>query len=244
MANSATPDWGIPNTAGGQSKGFFWMAYDYARANLYEVTYNSDRSSYRPRLYGTANVAATDRRYGRLFGGIGFQSENFWAPGPYAKYVSDGVFPGNAECAARPIEADKRLVVDLTDGLSQIDPKAAVPLLFVSFNADPGGTIGQTDFYYDWAENGSFTRYASPDPVKTTSIYVADGVMCTNVMQTGDLNSDVVVDRTDISLITAALSRPAQCKSDTRDMDRDSRVTVLDARKAALRCTHPGCAAK
>jgi hypothetical protein len=125
--------------------------------------------------------------------------------------------------------------------LPQIDPNAAVPLLFVSFNAYQGGTIGQTDF---WAGNGSFTRYASPDPVKMTSLSSGDGVMCTNVMQTGDVNGNGAVDRTDISLITAALSQPAQCKSDTRDMDRDSRMTVLDARKAALRCTYPGCAAK
>jgi hypothetical protein len=222
------------------------MAYDYARANLGGVMYNSDRPSYRPRVYAAANVAAADRSYGRLFGGVGFQAEKLEAPGPYAKYASDDVLElvRHAECTARPIESDKRLVVDLTDGLPQIDPNAAVPLLFVSFNAYPDGAIGSTDFYYDWVGNGSFTKYSSPDPDKTTSVFTADGVMCTNVMQTGDVNGDGVVDRADISLITGALSQSAQCKSDTRDMDRDSRVTVLDARKAALRCTYPGCATK
>jgi hypothetical protein len=248
VANSASADWGVPNTAGGTSRGFFWMAYAFARASLYDVSYNTDRPAYRPHLYVAARVSAGDRTSGKFYGGVGFQADNpayFWMDSPYAKYVNPtNVFADISDCVIRPIESDKRLVIDLTDGWSKIGPGTTVPLLFVTFNSYLGGTMGPTDFFFDRAGDGSFARLASPDPIKTAVADGRDAVMCTSVMQTGDVNGDNVVDRADINAIIAGLSRPAQCVSDPRDMDRDSRITVIDARRAVTRCTYPLCASK
>jgi hypothetical protein len=246
IANSGTPDWGAPNTAGGASKGFFWMAYDYAQAYLTEVGYNSDRPAYRPHLYAAARVAAPDRDSAMLYAGVGIQTDNpayYWFASPYARYITPyNVFPSPSDCARHPNESDKRMVIDMTDGVPQIAATTPVPLLFVTFNSYLGGTLGPADFFYDRAGNGSFAKLASPDTTKMATANSFDAVMCTEVIQTGDITGDGFVDRTDIAAITAGLSRPAQCRSDPRDMDRDGRITVLDARRAAMRCTYPGCA--
>jgi hypothetical protein len=245
IANSASADWGIPNTGGGTSRGFFWMAYEFARVNLYEVSYNTDRAAHRARLYVAARVSAPDRTSGKFHGGVGFQADSvafYWTESPYAKYVTpENVFAHVSDCVQRPIESDKRLVIDLTDGWSTIGPGTAVPLLFVTFNSYLSSTMGPTDFFFDRTGTGTFTRLGSPDPVKSATPDVQDAVMCTAVTQSGDVTGDGIVDRADINAITAGLSRPSQCVSDPRDMDRDSRITVMDARKAVTRCTYPRC---
>ena len=65
---------------------------------------------------------------------------------------------------------------------------------------------------------------------------------CNHVLQNGDVLQDGQVDRDDITAITLSMRGPALCRSDPRDIDRDGRITILDARKAMLRCAHPGCA--
>lgn len=240
IANSAGPTWGLPNTAGGASKGFYWMAYEYAQANLYQILYNSDRPHYRPRLYAAARLESVERTSGSLYAGVGFHG--WYDYGTFFKFMTANVLPGPWEVGQRPMESTKRLVVDMTDGLSQIDLAGAVPLLFLGFNAYEGGSLGLADFFLDRTGNGSFSRIISPDPVKAIPRYTQDAFVCNNVLQTGDANLDGTVDRNDITLITATTSRPPQCVSDPRDMDRDGRITVLDARKAALRCSRLGCA--
>jgi hypothetical protein len=56
-----------------------------------------------------------------------------------------------------------------------------------------------------------------------------------------DVDSDADIDRADIALIAAARNQPAVA-DDPRDPDRDSLITVNDARICTLRCTLSGCA--
>lgn len=58
----------------------------------------------------------------------------------------------------------------------------------------------------------------------------------------GDLDSDGDVDRDDVSIIFGSRNRTASGSADGRDIDRDGKITVLDARKAVLLCTRPNCA--
>ncbi len=57
-----------------------------------------------------------------------------------------------------------------------------------------------------------------------------------------DANTDGVIDRLDIDLITAARNQSASGPTDPRDPDRDKRITVVDARTCTLRCTLANCA--
>lgn len=50
----------------------------------------------------------------------------------------------------------------------------------------------------------------------------------------GDVNGDRVVDTTDVVLILAARGQPAVGPEDPRDLDRDGKITALDARKCVL----------
>jgi hypothetical protein len=62
------------------------------------------------------------------------------------------------------------------------------------------------------------------------------------IYQRGDADHDGDVDRTDVNIIVAARNTSASGPDDTRDVDGDGRITVLDARKAVIACTRPGCA--
>jgi hypothetical protein len=57
-----------------------------------------------------------------------------------------------------------------------------------------------------------------------------------------DVNEDEHIDRTDISLITAARNAAATGPTDRRDPDRNGVINVLDARQCALRCDLAQCA--
>lgn len=57
----------------------------------------------------------------------------------------------------------------------------------------------------------------------------------------GDLDGDGDIDSMDVAVITRAIGQPA-AYGDARDVDFDGRITVLDARKLAVRCTRLNCA--
>jgi len=63
-----------------------------------------------------------------------------------------------------------------------------------------------------------------------------------SIAMPGDIDADNDVDTDDIALITAARNQPADGPDDPRDLDGDGLITVLDARRAVLLCTHPRCA--
>jgi hypothetical protein len=58
----------------------------------------------------------------------------------------------------------------------------------------------------------------------------------------GDIDGDGDVDLDDLALINAALNSNAYGPDDPRDLDRDGRITALDARKLVTLCTRPRCA--
>lgn len=74
----------------------------------------------------------------------------------------------------------------------------------------------------------------------------ANGTVFTQVVRAatlaGDVDGDGDVDRDDAQLVFMARNQSASGDADPRDMDRDGRVTVLDARKVSLACTRPSCA--
>ena len=55
-----------------------------------------------------------------------------------------------------------------------------------------------------------------------------------------DVNNDLLINNVDINLITAARGS-AVAAGDVRDADSDGKITVLDARKCALKCTNGNC---
>jgi len=57
-----------------------------------------------------------------------------------------------------------------------------------------------------------------------------------------DIDGDGDVDRSDTSTITNARNQAASGPQDPRDVDHDGRITVLDARQCANRCSRPLCA--
>jgi pimeloyl-ACP methyl ester carboxylesterase len=56
----------------------------------------------------------------------------------------------------------------------------------------------------------------------------------------GDINHDGVVDKNDINIINANLNKPASAYPEC-DINKDGKITVLDARKLVLMCTCPKC---
>jgi hypothetical protein len=56
----------------------------------------------------------------------------------------------------------------------------------------------------------------------------------------GDLDGDADVDRNDLAVIVAARNQAASGPNDPRDLDKDGKITVLDARILATLFTRPG----
>jgi hypothetical protein len=57
-----------------------------------------------------------------------------------------------------------------------------------------------------------------------------------------DLNGDGIIDSKDVAIVSDAHNGPASGSDDSRDLDRDGRVTLLDARKLVTQCTYANCA--
>ncbi|WP_284615181.1 hypothetical protein [Aquabacterium humicola] len=235
MANSASPQWGVPNTAGGTSNGFFWVAYDYARAHIDAVT-AEDRARYRPRLYAAGQLVSSQRTNGEVRAGLGVPALSF------ASFSTPDVLPHPDEHSPRAFAPDQRFIADFTDALPQFDLNGPLPVMFMYYAGPAGSSLGPVEFRLDRLGNGSFTRIAAVDPVRFIGVGAPEVAACNHVLQNGDVLQDGQVDRDDITAITLSMRGPALCRSDPRDIDRDGRITILDARKAMLRCAHPGCA--
>ena len=62
-----------------------------------------------------------------------------------------------------------------------------------------------------------------------------------STVQACDIDGDSDIDRNDINLIRAALGQSVAA-NDSRDANGDGKVTVVDTRTCATRCTRPSCA--
>lgn len=104
-------------------------------------------------------------------------------------------------------------------------------------SVDLSSYLGESDVrvrwhYYD-PNDGDWDWYAQVDEVALTCEEVSQ-MQC-------DIDNNGVVDRTDISLITAARNQPA-APGDPRDNDGNGVINVVDARQCTLLCTLPRCA--
>ena len=58
---------------------------------------------------------------------------------------------------------------------------------------------------------------------------------------TCDIDGDSDIDKNDITLIRAALGQSVAA-NDSRDANGDGKITIVDTRTCATRCTRPSCA--
>ncbi len=134
------------------------------------------------------------------------------------------------------------------------------------------GQPGRTYAFYSLARDQVFNRETAPNQIVSVTVLdqdgdgIADGEdNCPGVANPdqaddnangvgdacevapptrGDLDGDQDVDNADLSILLAARNKPASGADDPRDLDRDGRITVLDARKLVLLCTRPRCATR
>lgn len=82
----------------------------------------------------------------------------------------------------------------------------------------------------------------SSGAVVPTGTLVAMTVSAGALSVVGDLDNDGDVDKKDIDIILAAKGTAATGPNDPRDIDKDGKITILDARKLATMCTRLNCA--
>ena len=162
VANSWGTWWGITNSTGYGSKGYFWIAYPmFLEGTIWyygdhDVYYTDDRPHYRPTFYAVVGINHPERQEVSLNCSIGsWQSQ-------HALLNDGGVYPvSDADCVA----------VDMTDGVSSIGapPISVAAQLEVSSAGSSDATITRADFYEDLDGNGSFAVHSSPDPTVTVT---------------------------------------------------------------------------
>lgn len=163
LANSWGSGWGVPNSAGGASKGFMWVAYAaFLEGNFGpQVLYNSDRADYRPSLYAVAGVNHAKRGQVAVRGSIVAAPE-------WHSYSAISYSGGDALSIA---DTD-RVAVDLTDGVPQMPAGGGATVsadLTLSSSAGSNGTITSAEFYEDLDGDGVYTLTSSSDPTVTVA---------------------------------------------------------------------------
>jgi len=157
-ANSWGEWWGVTNSGGAGSKGFFWVAYTvFAEGDFGpHVYYNDDRPDYRPKLYAVVGLNHPERWDIRLRGSIG--GETGWHSHDVIYY--DG--------GALPLSDANRIAVDLNDGVSYLgsgDPFSVD--VYVWSGSSYSATATSTDFFVDLEGDGSYLQHSSADPPLT-----------------------------------------------------------------------------
>jgi len=160
LANSWGSGWGVVNSTGSGSKGYFWVAYDMFLTSTFgpDAYYNSDRDNYRPRLYVAVGVNHLPRDQVRVRAGL--TASPLWTS-YYAVNLDGGSDLAVADA--------NRIAVDMTDGCSLIgtDPAQAFAQLRVDAHATTSGTITSADFYEDLDGDGTYWSTSSTDPTVT-----------------------------------------------------------------------------
>lgn len=161
VANSWGTWWGIYNTTGTGTKGYYWVAYNMFLESTYGpiVYYNSDRFDYHPRLYSLTGINSPQRYYITHGGGIGSPSSPIFI-GPDALHYE------RSEPADGVISDVDRVAVDLTDGITSLQ-KGASNTLFIKLKnsslAAYNASVTSADFYVDLDGTGSYTILHSAD---------------------------------------------------------------------------------
>lgn len=128
-----------------------------------------------------------------------------------------------------------------------------------SASVDPDD--GPMALTYNWLQSGgSAASLSDPANVQPTftpasagsyafSLTVGDGeasspaaTVVITVPALGDIDGDGDVDNNDLNLVLAARNQPASGANDLRDLDGNSKIDALDARKLTTLCTRPRCA--
>ncbi len=186
MANSWGNIWGVRNSTGLGSKGFFWVAYSMFLESTFGpyAYYNDDRDNYRPRLYAVAGINHSQRGY--VYLGSSTAVPTCWDS--YAPIYFDGG-------TALPVTDTNRIAVDMTDGI----PLGPVQILgrvlvIVDPAASTDATITSADFYQDFDGDGSYDVVSSTDPPVTIApgvCYYAEAML--NVLEPA-LQPDVLLE--------------------------------------------------
>ena len=163
LANSWSSSWGVVNSTGAGTKGFFWVAYSMFLNGAFGpwAYYNSDRAQYRPALYAVAGINHSQR------GNIALQGLITDSPGWVSEFVV--AYDGGSSIA---ITDTSRVAIDLTDGLLEVPPADNLTLgvaLDVASGASASGTITSADFFQDLDGDGAYTQVSSTDPVVTVA---------------------------------------------------------------------------
>ena len=155
LANSWGSSWGVQNSTGTGTNGFFWVAYEM----FLEVTfgpyayYNDDRDDYRPALYAVAGVNHSQRGY------VNLDSEVVPERYSYDAISYDGG-------TALPVTDADRIAVDISDEVPSTPSQLAVRVyLRVDANATTNATITSADFYHDLDGDGAYLVVSSTDPI-------------------------------------------------------------------------------
>jgi hypothetical protein len=246
IANSEGQGWGWYNTGDPNdphtTRGFIWVAYTMfleGEMGWYdpppeewpsvdpcvdnppypEVYYHDDRQDYRPRLYAAAGINHSSRNLLTFSGGVGPTDAPLFL-GPEAIQPTD-------EGAIR-IDPRRRVVVDLTDGISFIPP-GVTENVFISLaldaSASSSATIVSVDFYCDFDGDEVYTEVpgemGSPVTVSPgTTEYVSASITAPIL---GDLDGDGDVDLSDLATLLGAYG-----VSDEGDIDGDGDTDLAD----------------
>lgn len=111
-----------------------------------------------------------------------------------------------------------------------------------SFNSSQEGVSASINTY-SWTEGSTHSIYVrGKDSANNwgTTHMVAVSVTKPQKIK-GDLDRDGDVDNNDLNILLSYRNKPASACPDC-DLDGDSMITVLDARKLVLLCTRPRCA--
>jgi hypothetical protein len=243
IVNSEGPDWGWYNSTETGDRGFIWIAYtmlleqefgwyDYDlevspcfdNAPYPEVYYHDDRPHYRPRLYAAAGIVHEARNLLTFSGGVGPVDTPLFL-GPLAIEPTD-----EGEIAINP---RRRVVVDLTDGVSFIPP-GATENVFVSLalddSASEAATIGNVDFYCDFDGDGVFTNVPGETESPVTVEPGTTGYVSATVFNPvpGDLDGDGDVDLSDLGQSLSHYGMTGGALYEDGDLDGDGDVDLVD----------------
>jgi hypothetical protein len=166
-ANSWGASWGVENSTGVDSKGYFWIAYDaFLEGNFGDnVLYTGDRDDYRPLAYALVGISHPARGYLGVDGGAGPPTEPQAVTAPVLRRF------GGTELG---IDDSERIAIDMTD-LAGFMPDCRPANLFIRLRVAPeaasAGIIASAEFLVDLEADGSYEAA----PVPNLPLVVAAG---------------------------------------------------------------------